>query len=219
MAMSDAEDSEPSTAPSKRFVSTDNVRVKKRTVLSDDDDDGGVDLPPRRTRKSFKLTDTRDSDEEKNVRALMDMDDGKRFFLFLTCHFVHVTIDQVTRVSREAKEYLKEEEEEESEHDVDQDVEMADIPVLKAKPKKRREKKKVIPLGRNGLKKKRVIKSRQTFDAKGYTGNPFLYTLVYLLIFRCQSRKIIPLMNLLRKKNPSLLPPRNPRRRRNPRRK
>lgn len=39
----------------------------------------------------------------------------------------------------------------------------------KPKPRKRKEKK-VIPVGRNGLKKKRVVKSRMTVDAKGYMG-------------------------------------------------
>ena len=37
-------------------------------------------------------------------------------------------------------------------------------------PKKTRKPKKVIPVGSNGLKKKRVVKSRMTTDAKGYMG-------------------------------------------------
>ena len=65
----------------------------------------------------------------------------------------------------------------------DEDVEMVSEPepvapemdeemeedVPKPKPRKRKEKK-VIPVGRNGLKKKRVMKSRMTMDAKGYMG-------------------------------------------------
>lgn len=41
-----------------------------------------------------------------------------------------------------------------------------------AKPKKPRKKveKKVVPVGRNGLKKKRVVKSKMSLDAKGYMG-------------------------------------------------
>lgn len=40
------------------------------------------------------------------------------------------------------------------------------------KPKRPRKKveKKVVPVGRNGLKKKRVVKSRMSVDAKGYMG-------------------------------------------------
>lgn len=49
----------------------------------------------------------------------------------------------------------------------EEDEEMEDIP--KPKPRKKKEKK-VIPVGRNGLKKKRVMKSRMTMDAKGYMG-------------------------------------------------
>lgn len=33
---------------------------------------------------------------------------------------------------------------------------------------KKRKSKKVIPVGRNGLKKRRILKSRTTTDAKGY---------------------------------------------------
>jgi len=44
------------------------------------------------------------------------------------------------------------------------------------KPKKPRKKavKKVVPVGKNGLKKKRVVKSRMSLDAKGYMGAPRL---------------------------------------------
>ena len=40
------------------------------------------------------------------------------------------------------------------------------------KPKRTRKKvdKKVVPVGSNGLKKKRVVKSRMSLDAKGYMG-------------------------------------------------
>jgi hypothetical protein len=47
----------------------------------------------------------------------------------------------------------------------------ADDEDLKIKPKPRKRKpKKVIPVGKNGLKKRRVEKSRQSFDEKGYMG-------------------------------------------------
>ena len=62
---------------------------------------------------------------------------------------------------------MKEEEEESSEDT--EAVKMDEDIAPKPKPKKRREKK-VIPVGRNGLKKKRVVKSRMTTDAKGYMG-------------------------------------------------
>ena len=52
------------------------------------------------------------------------------------------------------------------------DDEEAEVDVPKPKPRKKKEKK-VIPVGRNGLKKKRVVKSRMSVDAKGYTGALF----------------------------------------------
>ena len=62
-------------------------------------------------------------------------------------------------------------EEEEPEQNEDADME-DDIAPL---PKKARKPKKVIPVGSNGIRKKRVVKSRMTTDAKGYMGMSSLY--------------------------------------------
>jgi DNA polymerase delta subunit 3 len=40
------------------------------------------------------------------------------------------------------------------------------------KPKRKRKEKKVIPVGKNGLPKRRIVKTRKTKDAKGFTGVP-----------------------------------------------
>lgn len=52
----------------------------------------------------------------------------------------------------------------------DEDTEMVDdidpVPI-KTKPRKKKEKK-IIPVGHNGLKKRRLVKSRTTTDDKGY---------------------------------------------------
>jgi DNA polymerase delta subunit 3 len=69
------------------------------------------------------------------------------------------------------------EEEEESSEDAEA-LRVDNSVAPKPKPKKRREKK-VIPVGRNGLKKKRVVKSRMTTDAKGYMGMVIFSALVY----------------------------------------
>lgn len=77
--------------------------------------------------------------------------------------------DQVIRVSRDNADPQKEEEETEDESitiQQDEDVTMSDN-IPKPKARKRKEKK-VVPIGRNGLKKKRVVKSRTAVDAKGY---------------------------------------------------
>ena len=60
--------------------------------------------------------------------------------------------------------------------DIDEDL-VDDVP--KPKPRKRKEKK-VIPVGRNGFKKKRVVKSRMRVDEKGYMG-------MYCLVCLCSS--------------------------------
>ena len=86
--MLDSEDDEPSSrskSPS-RPQSKVNVRVKKRTVLSDDDDDS---LPqPRMSRMSLRAQNSVNSDAERNLKALMDIDDGRYvFFLGLSYHY------------------------------------------------------------------------------------------------------------------------------------
>jgi DNA polymerase delta subunit 3 len=43
-------------------------------------------------------------------------------------------------------------------------------PARKPARKAQRKPKKEVPVGRNGLKKKRVVKSRMTTDVKGYCG-------------------------------------------------
>jgi DNA polymerase delta subunit 3 len=43
-------------------------------------------------------------------------------------------------------------------------------PARKPARKAQRKPKKEVPVGRNGLKKKRVVKSRMTTDVKGYFG-------------------------------------------------
>lgn len=50
----------------------------------------------------------------------------------------------------------------------------SDVPA--EKPKRKKQVKKVIPVGRNGLKKKRVVKSRMTTDEKGYMGEYIIAT-------------------------------------------
>ncbi|KAG6886239.1 hypothetical protein C0993_010801 [Termitomyces sp. T159_Od127] len=79
--------------------------------------------------------------------------------------------DQVTRVSRDGPGETADKEEDDTDEEekpaADEDVDMEDITVPKAKPKKRAPKK-VIPVGRNGLKKRRVVKSRSRVDEKGY---------------------------------------------------
>jgi len=63
-------------------------------------------------------------------------------------------------------------EEEQNEPEDPEDSMYVDDEPAEVKPKKPRKKveKKVVPVGRNGLKKKRIVKSRMSLDGKGYMG-------------------------------------------------
>ncbi|THV05554.1 hypothetical protein K435DRAFT_744783 [Dendrothele bispora CBS 962.96] len=121
-----------------------NVRVKKRAVLSDEEED----IPAVKSRKSAGKIKIEEADSE--LHAMMNVDD-----------------DKVERVSRDKQAEGEEEETVETEeNDVnDEDVEMKDVAPVQ---KKKRKTKKEVPRGRNGLKKRRVVRSRMTTDAKGY---------------------------------------------------
>ena len=77
----------------------------------------------------------------------------------------------------------------EEEPEADEDVEMAmeDDDVVEEKPKRTRKKKekKVIPVGKNGLKKKRVVKSRTRMEG-GYMGA--CYVSITMLLHRPEYR-------------------------------
>ncbi|KAI6033403.1 DNA polymerase subunit Cdc27 [Pisolithus marmoratus] len=154
----DSEDEEV-VEPSKPIASSSSAKVKNGVVLSDDDQEEDVRAFGRRCAriKNGALSDT-----EMSLKAMMDIDD-----------------DQVVRVSRTSKVPPKPDVEEDTDVEIEEareptvpplssdadDMDTDDEPIVK--PKKRAPKK-VVPVGRNGLKKKRVIKTRTTTDAKGY---------------------------------------------------
>jgi hypothetical protein len=79
------------------------------------------------------------------------------------------TVQKIVRAPRTAPVKQEEEEEEdvkmaEPNEEVESEAEQAPKPKPKRKPKK------VVPVGKNGLKKKRIIKSRTTMDSKGFVG-------------------------------------------------
>lgn len=77
MVMSDSEDDGDTSPRSKPITPPGGtVRVKKRTVLSDDEDEDDIPKPVRRPRKSARASEPVDSEAENEVRALMDVDDG-----------------------------------------------------------------------------------------------------------------------------------------------
>ncbi|KAJ7483179.1 DNA polymerase subunit Cdc27 [Mycena latifolia] len=132
---------------------------RKSALASDSEDEPAAQAQSSvRVRKGVVLSDDDDDDDddaprataldsdaeaEKDLRAMMDIDD-----------------DDVTRASRD--ELVPEPEPDDEPVDIDMsDGESKPAPV-KRKPKK------VIPVGKNGLKKRRVVKSKTRVDEKGY---------------------------------------------------
>jgi len=56
----------------------------------------------------------------------------------------------------------------------EEDVDMVDDTAV-SKPQKKRKAKAVIPVGQNGLKKRKVTKTKYSTDAKGYSRMSFLF--------------------------------------------
>ncbi|KAG1759461.1 DNA polymerase subunit Cdc27-domain-containing protein [Suillus occidentalis] len=134
-------DVEDKPAPKDRKVmpsSMSNARVKKGVVVSDDEDE----QVPSKVHKNITWST---SDSERSLAAMMDIDD-----------------DQVVRASR-----LSSCRPDDVVDDTGDEVEQTDREDVKPQAKKRKPKK-VVPVGHNGLKKRRVLKSRTTTDAKGY---------------------------------------------------
>ena len=88
MKFSDSEDeastveaTRPQEPPSKRSESKSAVRVKKGVILSDDEDEEGS--KPARPKATYKTGKTKkhsdlDAAAESELRAMMDIDDGRR---------------------------------------------------------------------------------------------------------------------------------------------
>ncbi|OJT10483.1 hypothetical protein TRAPUB_12921 [Trametes pubescens] len=163
-AVSDAEDRPTLRGKEKEKKATPvpapaDIKLRKNRIVSDDEDDTPPPPPRRLTKNRARVSaaaDALDSDAENSLRAMMDIDDAL-----------------VEKASASRPAPVKPEPADDA---ADEDVEMAaetqqasedeDI-APKPKPRKKTQKK-VVPVGRNGLKKKRTMKSRMTVDAKGY---------------------------------------------------
>ncbi|VDB85733.1 unnamed protein product [Peniophora sp. CBMAI 1063] len=150
LQLSDSEDDTPSPSTSKRPTpppvkpapstskSKAAIRGKKSVVLSSDEEEQVAARKPRKQTAA-----------EKALSAMMDIDDD-------TVEIVsrHSTrpppsdTDDVDMGSPEAEETSEDE------------------PVVTKKPA--RKPRKVVPVGKNGLKKRRIIKSRTAMDDKGF---------------------------------------------------
>jgi len=165
------------------------LRLCKNAIVSDEEEN---EVQPRKAAKRSRRQVPHASEDEDNnssrdsVRALksmMDMDDG--VFLFPhggTCRIPgsHFSVDQVEKAPRKPKRRLEEEEDSEVEQealkgaDQDGNVKMSDAMKAKPNPRPRKKEEKVVPVGQNGLKKRRNMKSRMRVDEKGYMGTSLL---------------------------------------------
>ncbi|KAI0638246.1 DNA polymerase subunit Cdc27 [Trametes polyzona] len=144
-----------------------DIKLRKNRVLSDDEDDEepAPARVPRKPKGKSRTSgdDVLESDAEKSLRAMMDIDDS--------------LVEKASASRPPPKKAVEDSDVEMAGEDASQDaatpsqepeVEAQDDDVApKPKPRKRKEKK-VVPVGRNGLKKRRVMKSRMTVDSKGY---------------------------------------------------
>ncbi|KAI0796612.1 DNA polymerase subunit Cdc27-domain-containing protein [Abortiporus biennis] len=139
---SDTEDEEesPKEKPAERKISPKPARPIKATAPK------GKSIPAHLVK--FPVEE-KEKEPEKSLLAMMDIDD-----------------EQVDRVTRQATEPPQTEEE--SVPDEDVTMEDSDEPEIIKPPTRKRKEKKVIPVGKNGLKKKRIVKSRMKTDDKGY---------------------------------------------------
>ncbi|KAF8817429.1 hypothetical protein BYT27DRAFT_7247311 [Phlegmacium glaucopus] len=143
---------EPRTRTPENPAVTNNVRVKGRVVLSDDELETPAPVPKRTLRQKSRVISRVESPEreiDQAALALMDIDD-----------------DQVEKVVHELSTNVSTTNEDENEQ-LD-DVEMADGTTSEPKKTRKKREKKTIPVGSNGLKKKKVTKTRKMIDKNGY---------------------------------------------------
>jgi DNA polymerase delta subunit 3 len=164
LAVSEIETSPSSANSQSQFQvslkSVPDVRIKKSAVLSDEDE------IPRPSRSKGKATVRADSDTERDLKAMMEVDDGISTHANTHADPNLPCKDQVVRVSRPPMNKPKEEEPVTDQ----EDAAISDPKETIYKKTKKKKGKKTIPTGRNGLPKRRVVKSRSIQDEKGYMG-------------------------------------------------
>ncbi|TFY59274.1 hypothetical protein EVJ58_g5889 [Rhodofomes roseus] len=154
MSDSDDDDSHSSITPppAKGAAKNKNGVKAKKAVLSDSDEEDTVE---RGQRRKTKVKDkTRSSIPDKSLQAMMDIDD-----------------DDVIKASRSVAEVDTEvETEEEAPPDTQTEdfIEDSEPERVKQRPRKRKQDKKPVPVGSNGLKKRRAMRTRTKTDDKGY---------------------------------------------------
>ena len=79
----------------------------------------------------------------------------------------YISTDQVEKVIHETSTNVSTANDDDEMEQMD-DVEMADGTTSEPKKARKKREKKIIPIGRNGLRKKKVMKTKKTMDDHGY---------------------------------------------------
>ncbi|KAF9525335.1 DNA polymerase subunit Cdc27-domain-containing protein [Crepidotus variabilis] len=165
------------TSDKQKEAAGSGTRRRGNKILSDDEDEE-MELKPKKSRRArSRASLTSDSDRngaidpeaERQGRALMEMDDD---LVERVSHAPSTVVSASDGSLEEGGGTASEMEENTSMRDVkaedsDGDIDMDDEVAAKPKPKKRKPKV-VVPVGRNGLKKRKVTKTRSVKGAKGY---------------------------------------------------
>ncbi|KAI0719493.1 DNA polymerase subunit Cdc27 [Cerioporus squamosus] len=139
-----------------------DIKLRKNRIVSDDEDEEEARPVPSKSKgrsRASVVKDALESEAEASLRAMMDMDDSQ----VEKASASRPAPKPAPEVPQEEDDVEMVSEPEPVPPETEQDEEEEEVP--KPKPRKKKEKK-VIPVGRNGLKKKRVMKTRMTMDAK-----------------------------------------------------
>lgn len=83
--------------------------------------------------------------------------------------YPYSSIDQVEKVIHQTSTNVSnDDDDDDDEKEQMEDVDMADGTTSEPKKTRKKREKKITPVGRNGLKKKKVIKTKKTMDDHGY---------------------------------------------------
>ncbi|KAH8106155.1 DNA polymerase subunit Cdc27 [Cristinia sonorae] len=156
---SDTEGGSDDDVTSRQSTPPAPVRPKgKKAILSDDEED---DVPVAKSKGKRKIAAKKQDDVPQSLKAMFDVDDDE---------VIQGSSRPTTKIPAKEPSTPPEETPDPVIEVANEDVEMSvedDTPVPKVPPKKRKEKK-VIPVGKNGLKKKRVVKQKTFMDDSGY---------------------------------------------------
>ncbi|KAH9938597.1 DNA polymerase subunit Cdc27-domain-containing protein [Fomitopsis serialis] len=161
-------DEKPSTSSSSSAKASAIRRKSTRAVMLDSDDDESHSPTPAPPTKEVAKAKSKDEDSrrktktkvrssviDKSLKAMMDIDDDE--------------VDKASRPASVPESEVETEEEAPPDTQTEDVIDDSEPERMKQRPqKKKKQAKKPVPVGRNGLKKRRVMRTRTKTDEKGY---------------------------------------------------